>query len=196
MAISKLHETLASDGKLEILVKGCSIATRAAAEGMPAGAAAGGAERNNRRSELLAMLRRASIAHSPSTAAAKSRIWNTEYGIQNRPPKAGEASGVESAHLSCHRLRITVLVGCALLRGGVGVPPAGGGCEPDHHGDHPAQRRALLDTSERSPAVPAKRRRLDRFGGAGARRPQWLRKGLDLPHGHVWWPCGKSGGSA
>ena len=89
MAISKLHETLASDGKLEILVKGCSIATRAAAEGMPAGAAAGGAERNNRRSELLAMLRRASIAHSPSTAAAKSRIWNTEYGIQNRPPRAG-----------------------------------------------------------------------------------------------------------
>ena len=89
MAISKLHETLASDGKLEILVKGCSIATRAAAAGMPAGAAAGDAERNNRRSELLAMLRRASIAHSPSTAAAKSRIWNTEYGIQNRPPRAG-----------------------------------------------------------------------------------------------------------
>merc|ERR1712185_482656 len=56
---------------------------------MPAGAAASGAERNNRRSELLAMLRRASIAHSPSTAAAKSRIWNTEYGIQNRPPRAG-----------------------------------------------------------------------------------------------------------
>ena len=85
-----------------------------------------------------------------------------EVGMYERQ----EASGVESAHLSCHRLRITVLVGCALLRGGAGVRSAGGGCEPDHHGDHPAQRRALLDTSERSPAVPAKRRRLDWFGGA------------------------------
>ena len=99
-----------------------------------------------------------------------------EVGMYERQ----EASGVESAHLSCHRLRITVLVGCALLRGGVGVPPAGGGCEPDHHGDHPAQRRALLDTSERSPAVPAKRRRLDRFVASGARRPQWQRKSAKL----------------
>ena len=106
------------------------------------------------------------------TQGGGKRSVALEVGMYERQ----EASGVESAHLSCHRLRITVLVGCALLRGGVGAPPAGGGCEPDHHGDHPAQRRALLDTSERSPAVPAKRRRVDRFGGAGARRPQWLRK--------------------
>ena len=63
-----------------------------------------------------------------------------EVGMYERQ----EASGVESAHLSCHRLRITVLVGCALLRGGVGAPPAGGGCEPDHHGDHPRSAAPFL----------------------------------------------------
>ena len=99
-----------------------------------------------------------------------------EVGMYERQ----EASGVESAHLSCHRLRITVLVGCALLTRGVGARSAGGGRVPDHHGVHPAQRRALLDTSERSPAVPAKRRRLDWFVATGARRPQWQLKSAKL----------------
>ena len=86
----------------------------------------------------------------------------------------------DQSRSSCHRLRITFLVGCALLRGGAGARSAGGGRDPDHHGVHSAQRRALLDTFQRSPAVPAKRRRVDRFGGAGARRPQWQLKSAKL----------------
>ena len=90
------------------------------------------------------------------------------------------ASVIEKLHLELASSMPALLVGCALLTRGVGAPPAGGGCEPDHHGDHPAQRRALLDTSERSPAVPAKRRRLDRFVATGARRPQWQLKSAKL----------------
>ena len=55
------------------------------------------------------------------------------------------ASVIEKLHLVQASSMPALLVGCALLTRGVGAPPAGGGCEPDHHGGQPQRVQRLAD---------------------------------------------------